>query len=795
MSATLKLNLSQVLPAARCPGCASWLAQQLAAKRGIEKAHIVQADEAADLCLHYDPALLDEAALARLAHEQGDTLGSRYRHELLALGAASEADTALALLQSQRGVLHASRAAPGQLAVAYDPTAVQRTTLERLLQPAPAHEHGEDCAHEGEHHVGCCDHSGEGPTFLPQWVRERWDFVLIGLCALFLLVGWAGESFLGMPGWLALVFYALAYVAGGYEVATEAVPGLFRGKFDTDVLMLAAAAGAAALGEWSEGAFLLLLFSIGHAGEHYALDRARSAVSALGQLMPQSAQVRRGGDVVQLPIAQVAVGDVVVVRPGDRIPVDGVVLAGQGNVDQAPITGESVPVAKQPGERVFAGTISQDGALDVQVDTLVADSTLSRVMRMVAEAQQQTSPTQQFAQRFSAWFVPAVLIATGLVAVVPWLLGWWTLDVSFYRAMVMLVAASPCALAIGTPAAVLAGIGQAARSGVLIKGGAHLENLGQVRAIAFDKTGTLTTGQFAITELRPAEGVDERRLLEVAAAVEQQSSHPLAQAVVRAARERGLALPAADGLANLAGRGVRSSVGGQAALIGTPDLLEEAGVSLSDTSRASLAELAGQGRSTMLVALGGRELGLIALADTPRPGAAAALGRLRALGVRHLIMLTGDNARVARQVAEATGITDTRADLLPEDKLTAIGALGRDHGQVAMVGDGVNDAPALARATVGIAMGGAGTAVALETADVALMGDDIGKLPFAVGLGRASNAIIRQNLAISLGVIAVLLVSSVFGLVTLGPAVILHEGSTIVVVLNAIRLLGYRLPS
>lgn len=824
MTQKVQLNLSLLVPTIDADDtCIDQLITTLEHQKGIQQAHVVRDNGHAELCLHYDPNTISLAQVERLARDSGTHISDRYRHEqipFIGLSTADSADVISSELQKIPGILHANvNYAAGLASVAYDSTQLGRPAIEQAIRrlgariapvltvvnatPAPAvpvlpqvrtagdgYDQAAKQQAEGEDHAG--HNHGSAPAFLPHWMQERWTLILVGLCGVFLLVGWAGETFFGLPASVALVLYILAYIAGGYDIATHAIPGLLRGKFDTDVLMLAAAIGAAILGEWNEGAFLLFLFALGHAGEHYALDRARNAVNALGQLMPQTAQVRRDTRIVETPIEQVQVGETVVVRPGDRIPVDGTVMSGQSGVDQAPITGESVPVQKQVGDGVFAGTINQDAALDVRVDKLARDNTLSRVMQMVAEAQGQTSPTQQFTQRFTAWFVPTVLVAVTLVAVVPWAVGWMLFADSFYRAMVMLVAASPCALAIGTPAAVLAGIGQAARNGVLIKGGVHLENLGQLRAMAFDKTGTVTSGRFEVTDVRAVEGVSETDLLQTAAAVEQQSNHPLAQAVVRAAHERKLELPAAGALINVPGRGVISSVGGEDVLIGNLKLFNERGVQAARVTHV-VDQLEASGRSTMAISRGGRVLGVLGLADAPREGVKQTMDTLCGLGVQHLVMLTGDNRDVAERIAKETGLTDVRAELLPEDKLTAIKELGAKYGGVAMTGDGVNDAPALATATVGIAMGGAGTAVALETADVALMGDDINKLPFAVGLSRASAAIIKQNLWISLGVIALLLVTSVFGLVQLGAAVILHEGSTIVVVLNALRLLGYRL--
>ncbi len=648
---------------------------------------------------------------------------------------------------------------------------------------------GEEEAHQ---HEEAHDH-GSAPAFLPHWMQEQWTLILVGLAGVFLLMGWAGERWFGLPANVALVFYILAYIAGGYDIATHAIPALFRGRFDTDVLMLAAAAGAAMLGEWAEGAFLLFLFSLGHAGEHYALDRARDAVNALGKLMPKTARVKRGDEIVEVPVSQVRIGDIVVVRPGDRLPVDGVVARGAGSVDQSPITGESVPAPKSPGDEVFAGTINLDAALDIRVTKLARDNTLNRVMQMVAEAQSQQSPTQRFTQRFTAKFVPAVLIFVALVIVAPPLVGWMPWQESFYRGMLLLVASSPCALAIGTPASVLAGIAQAARHGVLIKGGVHLENLGMIQVMAFDKTGTLTQGTFRITDIIPLNGAQPDQVLALAAAVEQQSNHPLARAVVEAAQTKRLDPPLAEGVENLAGRGLRSRVADKPVLVGSPALIRESnGRVWNEEMEGLLNQLEAQGKTTIWVQVDGRVIGVLALADTPRPGVRQVMARLRGMGVERLVMLTGDHERAARTIAREVGVTEVRAELLPQDKLTAIQDLAETHSSVAMVGDGVNDAPALATATVGIAMGAAGTAVALETADVALMADDLAKLPFAVGLSRASRRIIVQNLAIALGVIFLLIGASVAGVVALSGAVVLHEGSTLLVVANALRLLRYR---
>ena len=425
--------------------------------------------------------------------------------------------------------------------------------------------------------------------------HEQWTYILVALAGIFLLIGWIGETFFSLQENIALLLYILSYAAGGYNIATHAIPGLLKGKFDTDVLMLAAALGAALLGEWAEGAFLLFLFSLGHAGEHYAMDRAHHAIDSLGELMPKTANVKRGDQIRSEPVSGLIIGDHVIVRPGDRIPVDGAIEQGAGPVDQSPITGESVPIDKGVGDDVFAGTINLAAALEVRVTKLAQDNTLSRVIKMVAEAQSQQSPTQQFTQKFSAKFVPAVLVLVGLVIIVPPLVGWMPLQESFYTGMLLLVAASPCALALGTPATILAGIAQGARNGVLFKGGAHLENLGSVKVMAFDKTGTLTEGKFKLLDIIPVNGQDPDELLQLAAAVEQHSNHPIALAVVKEAQERGLALPAVTELQNLSGLGVKSQVNGKPVLIGSVKLFHASDVAPIDNHlQEKVKHLAGE---------------------------------------------------------------------------------------------------------------------------------------------------------------------------------------------------------
>jgi Cd2+/Zn2+-exporting ATPase len=639
---------------------------------------------------------------------------------------------------------------------------------------------------------------------------EQTELMFALLAGVLLLGGWLAGLGAWGPTWLPLACYLAAYGFGGFYTAVEAIESLRARRFEIDTLMLVAAVGAAALGEWAEGALLLFLFSLGHSLEHYAMGRARKAIEALAKLAPETATVRRGERSEEVAVATLQVGDVVVVRPNERLPADGVVVLGNSSVNQAPVTGESVPVDKRPivdpqaglaafdrvaaEHRVFAGTINGAGAIEVMVARAAAQSTMARVVKMVSEAEAQRSPTQQFTERFGRIFVPAVLVLVGVLMFAGLVID-EPFSTSFYRAMAVLVAASPCALAISVPSAVLSGVARAGRGGVLVKGGGPLENLGTLSAIAFDKTGTLTQGKPRLTDVVAMAGVSEDELLAVAQAIEAHSDHPLAAAIVSGARERlgGRAkVPLVSDVTSITGRGVQAQLDGETVHIGKPLLFSELpGAALSAEISAANEPLVAAGRTTMVVRRGARFLGVLAVMDTPRPEAARVMAELRALGIARLIMISGDNQQVADAVAKAVGLTEAQGDLMPEQKVAAIKALRQQHGKVAMVGDGVNDAPAMANATVGIAMGAAGSDVALETADIALMADDLAQLPFAVGLSRSTSRIIKQNLFVSLGVVALLIPATLMGL-NIGSAVLFHEGSTLLVVVNALRLLAYQ---
>jgi len=767
------------------------------------------------LCLHYDADRLTLEQITALARSAGAKVTDRYGHVVVPFRSVSTEDTGRRLeveLRSLPGVTAAAVNLAGQVArIEFDRRRVDRAAIETRLRAAGVSVAMTPLLSPAAAHAGAGETQGEPEETHPpeggSWYARNRELAWSLGSGVLLTVGWLVGRFTEAPPAVSLGCFVAAYVLGARDNVGHFLGDLRRGKchFNIDLLMVVAAVGAAILGAWVEGALLLFLFSLGHALEQYALGRARNAIAALAELAPQTAVVVRDGRESAIPIAEVRPGDHVVVKPAERFPVDGTVREGRSAVNQAPITGESVPVDKAPNDPVFAGSVNGDGALVVLVTAAIGDRTLDRVIRLVAEAQTQKAPTQQFTDRFERVFVPIVLVADLLVIVLPPLLGIWTWGESFYRGMALLVAASPCALALGTPSAVLAGIAQAARRGVLIKGGAYLEVLGSIDTLALDKTGTITRGEPEVTDLRPAPDVGEDRLLALTAAVERRSQHPLARAIIQAALERGLEVPTAGDLESVTGRGIRSTVDGATVEVGRLLMFEETGAVVPAFIRASVMELELAGRTTVVVRrrpvasaqaapqAGDGWLGVIGVADAPRPGVRDTLNRLRAVWVRRIVMLTGDNAGVGKAVGDAVGVDEVRAGLLPEDKVTAIAELARD-GRVAMVGDGVNDAPALAHATVGIAMGGAGTAAALETADVALMGDDLGRLPFAMGLSRAARGVIRQNLAVSLGVIVLLVVATTTGLVGIGGAVIAHEGSTLVVIANALRLLRYGSP-
>jgi Cd2+/Zn2+-exporting ATPase len=755
--------------------CIERLVERLRGHRGIEKAHVHQENGQVCLCLHYNPQLVSLNQVERWAEAEGAAVTERYHHETVRITNMDCGDCATSIehiLRRMKGVLVVSvNYAAEKMRVEYDSTVVSGDEIINRV-----------CS------LGYEVEAKESTN----WFRQNWELVLALLSGFFLLTGFLGERVFGFSYWVAVTLYLLAYISGGYDATRHGLKAARHFRFEIDLLMVIAAIGAGILGQWAEGALLLFLFSLGHSLEHYAMGRARKAIRALGEITPKSAKVRRDGQVVEVNVKELIRGDRVLIRPGERIPIDGQVVEGQSAVDQSPITGESIPVEKAVDDQVFAGTVNGESTLEIEVTKLAKDTTLARVIRMVEEAQTQKSRTQLLTDNFERIFVPVVLATVLLVIVVPPLVGLLTFGEAFLRAMTMLVAASPCALAIATPATILSGIAQAARNGVLVKGGIHLENLGHLDAIAFDKTGTITAGKPQVTDIIPFDGTDETTLLRTAAAVESLSKHPLAKAVLVLANQRKLSLPEVGNMQSHTGCGVTGMLDGKLVKVGNLRLFTESDFdAVPDEITDKIAALEADGKTTMLVMADNQYLGILALADRPRAETKTTLLKLQQLGIKKTIMITGDNERVAAAIAKEVAISEYYANLLPDDKVTAIRDLMAKYGEVAMVGDGVNDAPAMAASTVGIAMGSAGTDVALETADVALMADDLSKLPFAIALSRQARRIIQQNLVISLGVIGLLLPTALLGIAGIGIAIVFHEGSTLVVVANALRLLRF----
>jgi Zn2+/Cd2+-exporting ATPase len=588
----------------------------------------------------------------------------------------------------------------------------------------------------------------------------------------------------------AAVVFVLAAAAGGTLTARRAWGSLKARSLDMNVLMALAVIGALALGDFAEAAVVIFLFSIGQYLETRALARTRASIRDLIDLTPPVARVRRGGREVELSPDEAVVGDILVVKPGERIALDGVVSSGASAVDESPITGESVPVAKAAEDAVYAGTLNGSGLLEVEVTRVAADSTLARVVFLVEEAQAARAPSQQLVDRFTRYYTPIVVVGAVAIAVLPPLLGLGSFTAWLYRALVVLVVSCPCALVISTPVAIVSAITRATRDGLLVKGGAYLEAAARIRVVALDKTGTLTVGRPQVTQVLPMREADPARVLEIAAAIEVGSTHPLAEAVLRAHGSRPLA-SAATGLVDVAGRGLEATVGGVRYGLGSPAFaIDEDALDLAAEERVH--QLEEDGNTVLVLFADGGVAGLIAAADEVRPEAATVVAALRAGGVRHVVMLTGDNDRTASAIASLAGVTEHRARLLPEDKVEAVNELRERYGAVAMVGDGVNDAPALAASDLGIAMGAAGSDTALETADVALMSPDIAGLPGLFDLGRRTVSNIRANVVFSIATKAIVLVLAVVGYAPLWLAVFADMGVSLLVTLNGLRLLRRR---
>lgn len=631
------------------------------------------------------------------------------------------------------------------------------------------------------------------PQRLGQFTKEHGDTVAALLCGLLLFLGWFALHL----GWLGFAFLLLpaAYVIGGYESAREGLTTLFKEKeLDVDLLMIVAAIGAASLGLWRreyhliiDGAILILIFAISGALEGYAMARTERSIRSLMSLTPDTARVLLQGREEEIPISQLKVGDEIVVKPGELIPTDGIILSGYSTLNQAAITGESLPVEKTVGAEVFAGTLNGYGALQIKVHKPAQSSLIQRVIRLVEQAQTEAPPSQEFTLRFEKGYAKVIVVAGILLATLPPFLWGWDWETTIYRALTFLVVASPCALMAAIMPTLLSGIANGARQGILFKNGAQLEKIGKVRAIAFDKTGTLTTGQLQVFQVISASEYTQDDVLKTAASVESSSEHPIGKTIVQAACD--LNWVSAIQVQAIPGQGIVGIAQEQQITVGNAVFVQQYVTNLPEKLREIAQYWEQEGKTVVWVARGVEVMGVIAIADEVRSQAAATITRLKKLGVEQIVMLTGDNEETAQNVAKAVGIDQVYAQLLPEDKLDVICLLQQKYQTVAMVGDGINDAPALAQASIGIAMGISGSDVALETADIVLMADKLEKIAVAIHLGRRSQSIVKQNIVVALGFIMLLLVGNFLGSINLPIGVIGHEGSTVLVTLSGLRLL------
>lgn len=621
----------------------------------------------------------------------------------------------------------------------------------------------------------------------PFWKQK--ENIKVYISALLLVISWfLGEQY-GEEHILPTIGFASSILIGGYSLFIKGLKNLSRLKFDMNTLMTIAILGAAVIGEWGEGAMVVILFAISEALERYSMDKARQSIESLMDIAPKEALIRRGTEEMMVHVEDIQVGDIMIVKPGQKLAMDGTVIKGTSTLNQAAITGESVPVTKTKDDEVFAGTLNEEGLLEVKVTKRVEDTTLSKIIHLVEEAQAERAPSQAFVDKFAKYYTPAIVILAALIAVLPPLFGGdWSEWI--YQGLAILVVGCPCALVVSTPVAVVTAIGNAARNGVLIKGGIHLEETGHLKAIAFDKTGTLTKGVPAVTDI-VTYGGNENELLTITAAIENGSQHPLASAIMRKAEENGLNFKGVvvEEFQSITGKGVKAKVNNEMYYVGSPNLFEETLRNGIETSIIeNITRMQTQGKTVMVLGTEKEILSLIAVADEMRESSKEVISKLNHMGIE-TVMLTGDNQRTAAAIGKQVGVSDIQADLLPEDKLNFIKKLRGKHQSVAMVGDGVNDAPALAASSVGVAMGGAGTDTALETADIALMSDDLSKLPYTIKLSRKALTIIKQNITFSLAIKLVALLLVIPGWLTLWIAIFADMGATLLVTLNSLRLL------
>jgi len=825
------------VPGMDCPSCAAKIVESVSKLDGVVT--VEPQVMTGTVYVEYRPEAVTVDAIVERVQAAGYDVESRddrqtERFDVPSMDCASCAGKIENALDSVAGIRERETLpTTGTVIVTYNSGETSRADLVAAIERAGY------AVEEAEAEAAAKDFVGERSArdvWLSPRARKTWmggGLLLVGLALEFLLSGLDVTlvAFLGRELTTAELFYFAGAVVSGGEILRNGYYSARTRSLDIDLLMslgiLGAITASLVFGEalYLEAGMLAVLFSVAELMEEFAMDRARSSLRELMNLSPTIATVRRDGEETTVPVVDLRPGDLVVVRPGDRIPADGTVVEGESAVDQAPITGESVPVDKTGGDEVYAGTINEEGYLEVEVTAAAGESTLARIVELVEDAQREKTEHERFVDRFAGRYTPVVVALAVLVAAVPPLLvhGSVSLGVGgqsivfvgdwatwFKRGLALLVLACPCALVISTPVSVISGITSAAKNGVLIEGGRHLESVGTVRAVAFDKTGTLTHGHLTATDVVPASGESRESVLSVAASLESRSEHPIAAAIVAAADEAGVELGSVSAFESLPGRGVRATLNGETYYAGKPALFEDLGLSLgsggiapdggvevedpdhaggSDAGSQTIGSLQADGKTVVVVGTEERLVGVIAVADEVRPAAKRTVERLHELGVEHVVMLTGDNEVTARAVGEAAGVDAVRAELLPEEKAEMVAALDEAFGGVMMVGDGVNDAPALATATVGVAMGAAGTDTAVESADVALMGDDLAKLPYLYALSRQASGVIRENIWVSIGVKALLAVGVPFGLVNVAVAIVVGDmGMSLGVTTNALRL-------
>lgn len=772
--------------------CADLIYDAVAQENGILQVSLDPKE--GEVAIDYDPTRISDTAVAAFASTVTPTLEQRWQTCTMRLdktgGRACES-CAIMLekrLQEMQGIRRATASyMGGAMTVTYDNAQLSSSDILHHVQQLGVRAT-----------PSVSDTAVSAPSTLPTTQRQLWQwftgnpealFTLITL--LTMIIGWIIERQNGMS-LAAIGSYTLAYIFGGYYGLKGGLESLRQHTIDVDLLMILAALGAAAVGEPFEGAMLLFLFSLSNVLQDFAMDRTRNAIRALMELRPATARIRRGSRELELPIEQVTIGDMMVVKPGDRIALDGLVVDGETSIDQSTLTGESIPVYKQTGDTVFAGSINQTGSLDVRVTKLAKDSTLAKLIQLVEEARSEKAETQRFIDQAEQYYALGVIILTALFIVIPPLLLNVPFDDAFYKAMTILVAASPCAIVISTPATVLSAIGNGAKRGILFKGGIYVENAATVQVIAFDKTGTLTVGKPQVTNIHPLADISEDELLALATAVEAKSEHPLAQATLNTAKSRELTIPDVRSFQSMTGKGVQAEVNGRTIQIGNMRLFSESGLAGLADAESTVTRYQDEGKTTVVVTADEQILGIIAYADVMRPDAPQVVADLKRRGIKHIVMLTGDHERVARHIADEVGVDELFADLMPEDKVTAVQQVQAKYGPTIMVGDGVNDAPALATADIGMAMGAAGTDVALETADIVLMGDNLKNIPYVIGLSKKTRQTLIVNLTFAISAIAIMVLLIIFRDLPLPIAVLGHEGGTVLVSLNGMRLLGYR---